>query len=634
MTLPELANAPSPELDLFEAYLAYLKANERGNRSYASAARRFFERWHDPMSWAAEPLEVRLSADAQTRPLLTFLMLHSHLHPGYDYLVSRTLTSLWREIPSSPLTDELERFITAARQLGFSKYARFSAGSQVIARLLIQTRRRLGAITESDLDALAEACRARQESTGARWRHYSRAIYEARQVLFHLGVLDQPPIYCPSRPVRSLEERMADLPGWLRSIFVSYLERLVGTHARSTILNKAYGLFLFGSHLVALDPALSSLAELDRRRHIEPYLTAVARATKHDGTPLSVAERRRRVLDLSCFLNDITEWGWPEAPSKRLMFRSDLPRLPRPLPRYIPLDADRRLRRALEASANRLLADALLLLRATGIRIGELLSLELDCVHEVSGLGAWLKVPLGKFDTERMVPLDDETVAIVDRLVAQRGPQRALRHPRHGRMVDFLMVHYGRRVSASALRAELHRAAIEAGLNGATPHQLRHTYATALVNHGVTLQQLMALLGHQSAEMSLRYGRLFDATIRESYERALALAKARLGPVLPKNVRPIKVDTDWRSAPLIKARLAGGYCLRTVAQGSCPYANICEFCPSFRSDAGFLAVLGAQRADAEALAKDAEERGWGEEVARHRHLIDRLDLLLARAQAG
>ncbi|WP_394339683.1 tyrosine-type recombinase/integrase [Mycobacterium intracellulare] len=37
---------------------------------------------------------------------------------------------------------------------------------------------------------------------------------------------------------------------------------------------------------------------------------------------------------------------------------------------------------------------------------------------------------------------------------------------------------------------------------------MRHTYATALVNAGVSLQSLMALLGHASAEMSLRYGRL------------------------------------------------------------------------------------------------------------------------------
>src|SRR5919201_763258 len=106
-------------------------------------------------------------------------------------------------------------------------------------------------------------------------------------------------------------------------------------------------------------------------------------------------------------------------------------------------------------------------------------------------------------------------VTIVDRLVATRGPQRALRHPRNSRMVDFLMVHSGRRISDHRMRTELRRAAAEAGLDGATPHQLRHTYATALVNSGVSLQHLMVLLGHQSAEMSLRYGRLFDATVRD-----------------------------------------------------------------------------------------------------------------------
>ena len=243
------------------------------------------------------------------------------------------------------------------------------------------------------------------------------------------------------------------------------------------------------------------------------------------------------------------------------------------------------------------------------------------------------KVPLGKFDTERMVPLDDETVAVVDRLVDARGPQRALRHPRNAKMVDFLMVHYGRRISDHTMRAELRRAAAEAGLDSPTPHQLRHTYATALVNSGVSLQHLMVLLGHQSATMSLRYGRLFDSTVRESYERALTLAKARLGPILPEAV-PVELNTDWRSAPLIKARLAGGYCLRTVAQGSCAYANICEHCPNFRNDASFLAVLGVQRADTEALAADAESRGWGEEAARHRRLLERLDLLLSRAEAG
>jgi hypothetical protein len=83
-----------------------------------------------------------------------------------------------------------------------------------------------------------------------------------------------------------------------------------------------------------------------------------------------------------------------------------------------------------------------------------------------------------------------------------------------------------------------------------------------------------------------------------------------------------------------RAGSRGGYCLRTAAQGSCAYANICEHCPNFRSEASFLPVLQLQRADAEALAADAQARGWGEEAARHRRLIERLDLLITQADAS
>jgi hypothetical protein len=164
----------------------------------------------------------------------------------------------------------------------------------------------------------------------------------------------------------------------------------------------------------------------------------------------------------------------------------------------------------------------------------------------------------------------------------------------------------------------------------------RHTYATALVNAGVSLQALMALLGHVSAQMSLRYARLFDHTVRAEYERALDLAKSHLGP-LPagRPTLPIEpVGTDWRDTLTIKARLAGGYCLRAPAQGACPYANICEHCPSFRTDVSHLGVLAAQRVDADALAADAAARGWGVEADRHRRLVARLDTLIAQAQTG
>lgn len=121
MTLPEPVSAPSsPERDLLAAYAAHLRATGRGNKAYAWGARSFFARWPAPQAWAAEPLQLRLAAGSHTWPLLNFLMLHGHLHPGYDYLLERRLSALWRELPASPLAPSLERFLAAAAELGYA----------------------------------------------------------------------------------------------------------------------------------------------------------------------------------------------------------------------------------------------------------------------------------------------------------------------------------------------------------------------------------------------------------------------------------------------------------------------------------------------------------------------------------
>lgn len=627
-------SAPAPSVDLGAAFAARGAARSWRGPGQLRAAARFLRRWPTPVAWRAEPLTVRLATDPNAAAFLLFLMLHGQLRPGYDYLVSRKLPAFWRALPGTPLEADLARFLVAAAELGFTERTRRGIGSQVIGRLLIECGRPLATIRDADLDALAAACHEREARTGKTTRHYRVAIHGARSVLFHLGILAAPPPNALARLRQSFERRLADVPSALRPSFVRYLDHQVGTHARQTVTGTATRLAHFGRFLAAADPAIGSLRDLDRRRHIEPYLATVAEAcSSRRGTPLSATERRGRVLAISCFLADIAEWGWPEAPTRRLVFRGDIPKLPRPLPRYLAPDADRALVSALERSPERLAADALLLQRATGLRIGELVSLELDCVHEIAGQGAWLKVPLGKLDSERMVPLDEETVALVDRIAARRSPGRPLPHPRTGRPTEFLLTHHGRHLSVEALRDALARAATAAGLDHVTPHQLRHTYATALVNAGVSLQSLMALLGHVSAEMSLRYGRLFDATVRTEYERALTLAKERLGPLLPE-AAPLPLAGDWRAAPAIKARLAGGFCVRAPAQGACPYANICEHCPAFRTDATYLPVLAAQRIDAERLAADATARGWTSEAERHRRLIERLDAHIARAQAG
>jgi hypothetical protein len=88
-------------------------------------------------------------------------------------------------------------------------------------------------------------------------------------------------------------------------------------------------------------------------------------------------------------------------------------------------------------------------------------------------------VPLGKFATERMVPLDEQTVVLVDRICVHRSSGRPLPHPKTGRPTEFLLTHPGRWVSIYLLRDVLTRVTRNAGRPHTTP-QLRRTYVTAL----------------------------------------------------------------------------------------------------------------------------------------------------------
>jgi integrase len=478
--LPALANAPSsaPEPDgLLAGYLATLRSRGAGNSAFTAGARAFLRRWPDPQAWAAQPLPARLRMWSSTRPLLNHLMLFGHLRPGYDYLLERKLPAVLREARTSPLAADLDRFLAAALALGFTDKTAAGMASQVLMRMLIQTGHGLAELTEPDLAEFAQAIGERETVHGKPFKHYRTALAATRTVLYHLDAAVAAPVKNTAHLKLPAGHQFIGVPEPVAASLARYLECAAGTRTASTVAHIAGRLGHFVRFVADLDPALDSLADLDRQRHIEPYLAETAAALNpRTGEPLSASERRSRILTVGRMIDDVIEWGWTDAPARRLIFPRDVPRLPRPLPRYLPADADRRLTAALHASPNRLRADALLLLRATGMRIGELRDLELDCVHEVPGAGAWLKVPLGKLDSERMVPIDEETLTLLDRIVEHRSSGRPLPHPRTGKPVDFLLTHQGRRISIDTQRARPRRRRRRPGRGDTppAPTHLRH----------------------------------------------------------------------------------------------------------------------------------------------------------------
>ncbi len=145
----------------------------------------------------------------------------------------------------------------------------------------------------------------------------------------------------------------------------------------------------------------------------------------------------------------------------------------------------------------------------------------------------------------------------------------------------------------------------------------------------------MAVLGHVTPEMTLRYASLASETVRSAYEAAMAktrtkqhlLVAGRGGTFVPERV-------EWLHSEMLKTRVAHGYCSRHPAAGACPYANICEQCDNFVTAPEFGPALETQLADVRALRDDAAARGWDAEVARHDRVITSIEGHTRRLRAA
>lgn len=645
--MPEAAVHPHPPaaeiMTAYRVHLANFDFHPLYVRQRLSVGARLLQSI-EGLDWHSEQVAPHLfDLDSRANCLVTFLMLFGHLRPGYPYLFSRKITPLVREAVFSPLAGAVDAVRRAAGELGFTKRHIECMIPLVLLRILIQSGKELRHLTADDLTVFRAAARAYEAAVGQPLRHWTVSLNALQNTLYHLGVIATPARHGLARKA-SWWDRLPRVPQRsLRTTMTRYLELVAGTHRESTVLGYCATFQTFATFVAEHAPEVQDVRDLRRREHIEPWLVWNRTRTRSmpDGTeqPISQDHRKNRVIDIKNFLDTITEWDWPEAPIKRLLFNSDIPKLDLVLPRYIPREQEERLLAGIARLDDPFYRCGLGILRGTGMRIGELVDLELDCLHEVPGQGMWVKVPLGKLRTERMVPIDAATVALFDEVVQARGRhQPPLPHPETGRPTAFLFVRLGKRMTPYGLRDALAHAVELADLRDAagqplriTPHQLRHTYATSLVNAGISVQALMRLLGHVTMEMSLRYGHLFDSTIRQQYDDALAKIKHQYtAAMLDLPVRKAgSPDPDWMDAHKLKTRLAHGYCQLDHQQTPCPFANVCERCAAFVPLPEARETIERQLADVRLLIRDADARGWEHEMRRHRDVAERLERFLA-----
>ena len=295
-------------------------------------------------------------------------------------------------------------------------------------------------------------------------------------------------------------------------IFDAHIQVLATTLRPATIAHYRTSARCFLSYLQTDFPQLHRLAELRR----DPHLFGWFRRLCQKNPPLCNTTRQDYLLHLRRLLDDLASVGHPLQPG--LILTEDLPPRPQYLPRALSLEDDQRLQQELRRN-NDLLSNALLLTRATGLRIGECIDLAVNCLRSV-GQDQWaIQVPLGKLRTERLVPMDEATQQIVARILTLRAHAPASHLAQSTR---FLLPRSGAfRVLYQNLRVTLHQAAQRAGCSDRiTPHRLRHTYATEMIRLGVSLPALMKLLGHKTIPMTLRYVQVTQRDLQREFHLA------------------------------------------------------------------------------------------------------------------
>lgn len=192
------------------------------------------------------------------------------------------------------------------------------------------------------------------------------------------------------------------------------------------------------------------------------------------------------------------------------------PKLDRHLPDFLDTSQVAKLLKTPDPESFQGLRDRAILetLYSTGLRVGELVAINLRDIDLRSGV---VRV-IGKGRRERLAPLGSYAVAAIQEYLQKRD---AFFQKRDFRRHVLFINRFGTRLSARSVERSLEKYIATAGLSGkVTPHVLRHSFATHLLNNGADLRSVQELLGHASLSTTQIYTHLTHERLKSVYDKA------------------------------------------------------------------------------------------------------------------
>ena len=229
----------------------------------------------------------------------------------------------------------------------------------------------------------------------------------------------------------------------------------------------------------------------------------------------SKATVARKLASLRSFYKHLVRKGVIEA-SPVSVLRT--PRQDRKLPKFLDIQQITALLGAPDTSCLLGSRDRAILetIYSAGLRISELTGLNTADLDE---LGEVLRIR-GKGRKERMVPLGTKAIEAIDAYIAMRKAEMGI-DPRGALFVN----RFGRRLSDRSIRRKLDGYLLAAGIDiHISPHVLRHSFATHMLNAGADLRSVQEMLGHENLSTTQIYTHITSRHLKEIYDRTHPLA--------------------------------------------------------------------------------------------------------------
>ena len=196
------------------------------------------------------------------------------------------------------------------------------------------------------------------------------------------------------------------------------------------------------------------------------------------------------------------------------------PKAGKKLPKFFSVDDIFRIMNSIKGNKLLIARDSAMLelLYSSGLRVGELVELDIGDVD----LSAGIVTVLGKGGKERMIPVGQKALMAIKKYINKRD----LSGRKYSHNNALFLNYRGNRLTARSVARILAKYLAGAGISGkGSPHTLRHSFATHLLDAGADLRGIQELLGHANLSTTQKYTHITTDRLMEIYDKAHPRAK-------------------------------------------------------------------------------------------------------------